>query len=108
LYSQQDDVQWSDDERHSFTQAISRAEHHDFLADLARFAEDLGAITIQVSSKDVTRALICEADARHITRLVLGLPARTRWEELLSISVINRVLRLNREMRIHLVPYRKE
>jgi hypothetical protein len=48
------------------------------------------------------------ASARHITQLVLGLPARTRWEELLSGSVINRVLRLNTEMRIHLVPYKKD
>lgn len=93
---------------HGWRFSRSRAEHHEFLADLARFAEDLGAVTIQVSSKDVARALIYEAELRHITRLVLGLPARTRWEELLSGSVINRVLRLNREMRIHLVPYKKE
>jgi two-component system sensor histidine kinase KdpD len=94
--------------RHGWHFSQSRAEHHTFLNDLARFAEDLGAVTIQVSSKDVARALIDEARARHITQLVLGLPARTRWEELLSGSVINRVLRLNSEMRIHLVPYQKE
>ena len=89
-----------------FTQ--TRAEHQKLFADLACFAEDLGAIIIQVRSNDVARALISEATSRHITQLVLGLPARTRWEELLSGSVINRVLRLNREMRIHLVPYRKD
>lgn len=94
--------------RHGWRFSQSRVEHREFISDLARFAEDLGAVTIQVSSRDVARALVCEANARHITRLVLGLPARTRWEELLSGSVINRVLRLNREMRIHLVPYIKE
>ena len=86
----------------------ARPERQKLLADLACFAEDLGAITIQVSSNDIARTLITEATVRHITQLVLGQPARTRWEEMLSGSVINRVLRLNQEMRIHLVPYRKE
>jgi two-component system sensor histidine kinase KdpD len=94
--------------RHGLRVRRSRVEHREFLTDLARFAEDLGAVTVQIRSKDVASALIREANARHITQLVLGLPARTRWEELLSGSVINRVLRLNSEMRIHLVPYKKE
>lgn len=86
----------------------ARLERQKRLADLARFAEDLGAIAIHVSSNDIARALITEASVRHITRLVLGLPTRSRWEEILSGSVINRVLRLNQEMRVHLVPYKKE
>lgn len=51
---------------------------------------------------------VLSSDRTHITQLVLGLPARTRWEELLSGSVVNRVLRLNWEMHVHLVPYQKE
>lgn len=86
----------------------TRLERQKQLADLTRFAEDLGAITLQVSSNDIARTLIAEASARHITQLVLGLPSRSRWEELLSGSVINRVLRLPQEMRVHLVPYKKE
>lgn len=86
----------------------SRANHFKLLAELTRFAEDLGALTIEVDAADVAGTLMAEARARHITQLVLGLPTRTRWEELLSGSVINRVLRLNTEMRIHLVPYKKE
>ncbi|HEY0753123.1 MAG TPA: universal stress protein [Ktedonobacteraceae bacterium] len=92
---------------HSSRSAQARGEHQKLLADLTRFAEDLGATTIQVNSHDIARALIAEAHARHITQLVLGLPARTRWEELLSGSVINRVLRLTQNMRVHLVPYQK-
>ncbi|HET8845534.1 MAG TPA: universal stress protein, partial [Ktedonobacteraceae bacterium] len=82
-----------------------RKQRLDCLTNLTRLAEDLGASIIQVSSNNIADALIAEARARHITQLVLGLPARTRWEELLSGSVINRILRLNSEMRIHLVPY---
>lgn len=94
--------------RHGVRSRQARAAHLKLLADLARFAEDLGAITIQVSGKDVAGTLVAEARARHITQLVLGLPARTRWEELLSGSVINRVLRMSGEMRVHLVPYKGE
>jgi two-component system sensor histidine kinase KdpD len=94
--------------RHGMRARQERAAHLKLLADLARFAEDLGAITIQVSGKDVAGTLVAEARARHITQLVLGLPARTRWEELLSGSVINRVLRMSGEMRVHLVPYKEE
>jgi two-component system sensor histidine kinase KdpD len=94
--------------RHGVRSRQARTAHLKLLADLARFAEDLGAITIQVSGKDVAATLIAEASARHITQLVLGLPARTRWEELLSGSVINRVLRMSGEMRVHLVPYTRE
>ena len=94
--------------RHRFQARQSRSENLKLLADLAQFAEDLGAITVQMDAQDVAQTLIAEASARHITQLVLGLPVRTRWEELLSGSVINRVLRLNTEMRIHLVPYKKE
>lgn len=94
--------------RHGLHTRQSRTTRLKLLAELARFAEDLGAITVQVSSGDIARTLIAEAGARRITRLVLGQPTRTRWEELLSGSVINRILRLNREMRIHLVPYMKE
>jgi two-component system, OmpR family, sensor histidine kinase KdpD len=86
----------------------SLTEHLKLLSDLERFAEDLGAITVQVRGNDIARTLVTEACSRHITQLVLGLPARSRWEELLSGSVINRILRLNTEMRIHLVPYKKE
>jgi len=35
---------------------------------------------------------------------VLGQPARSRWEEFLRGSIINRVLRLSRDIDIHLVP----
>jgi two-component system sensor histidine kinase KdpD len=88
--------------------AHSRSERVQLLGDLGRFAEDLGAEIIQVSGNDIARTLVEEAHARHITQLVLGLPVRSRLEELLSGSVVNRVLRLNKDIRIHLVPYKKE
>lgn len=39
-----------------------------------------------------------------MTQIVLGQPARSRWEEILRGSIINRLLRLDVGVDIHLVP----
>jgi two-component system sensor histidine kinase KdpD len=72
------------------------------------FAEDLGAEVIRLSSRDVASALIETAQKRQVTQIVLGLPARSRWEELVRGSTINKVLRLNAKIDIHLVPHSRE
>lgn len=78
--------------------ALRRLEEH------ALLAEDLGAEVIRAKGKDIARTLAMIARERQVTQLVLGQPARSRWEELLRGSIINRLLRLNMEVDIHLVP----
>jgi two-component system sensor histidine kinase KdpD len=79
-------------------QAQQRLEEH------ALLAEDLGAEVIRTSSRDIAAKLIEIAKERHVTQIVLGQPARSRWEEILRGSTVNRLLRLNAEIDIHLVP----
>ncbi len=79
-------------------EALQRIEDH------ALLAEDLGAEVIRASSRDIARTLVELAREHQITQLVLGQPARSHWEELIRGSIINRLLRLNTEMDIHLVP----
>src|SRR5579863_3938788 len=79
-------------------EAQRRLEEH------ALLAEDLGAEVIRASSPDIARKLVEIAHERQVTQLVLGQPARSHWEELIRGSIINRLLRLNTEMDIHLVP----
>lgn len=79
-------------------EALQRIEDH------ALLAEDLGAEVIRASSRDIARTLVELARERQITQLVLGQPARSHLEELIRGSIINRLLRLNTEMDIHLVP----
>ncbi|HYK84330.1 MAG TPA: universal stress protein [Ktedonobacteraceae bacterium] len=78
--------------------AQRRLEEH------AVFAEDLGAEVIRVKSHDIARTLVEIAREHQVTQLVLGQPARSHWEELIRGSIINRVLRLNIAIDIHLVP----
>ncbi len=84
--------------KHYQEQAHRRLEEHAILA------EDLGAEVIRTSSRDIAAKLIEIAKERQVTQIVLGQPARSRWEELLRGSVVNRLLRLNAEIDIHLVP----
>jgi two-component system sensor histidine kinase KdpD len=79
-------------------QALRRLEEHAILA------EDLGAEVIRTSSRDIAAKLIEIAKERQVTQIVLGQPARSRWEEMLRGSVVNRLLRMDSEVDIHLVP----
>jgi two-component system sensor histidine kinase KdpD len=45
---------------------------------------------------------------RQVTQIVLGQPARSRWEEILRGSLINRLVRLNAGVDIHLVPRNRD
>ena len=78
--------------------ALRRLEEH------ATLAEDLGAEVIRMKSRDIAKTLVEVAKQRQVTQLVLGQPARSRWEELIRGSIINRVLRMSSDIDIHLVP----
>ncbi|MGB8346050.1 MAG: universal stress protein, partial [Ktedonobacteraceae bacterium] len=78
--------------------ALRHLEEHVVLA------EDLGAEVIRTKSRDIARTLVEIAHQRQVTQIVLGQPSRSRWEELLRGSIINRLLRLRTEIDIHLVP----
>src|SRR5690242_3336542 len=73
-------------------EALRRVEEH------AVLAEDLGAEVIRTSSSDIARKLVEVAREHQVTQIVLGQPARSRWEEILRGSIINRVLRLSSEI----------
>jgi two-component system sensor histidine kinase KdpD len=90
---------------HAF-QERERARQH--LEAHAVLAEDLGAEVLRIRSDDIAKALVQVARERHVTQVVLGQPARRRWEEIIRGSIVNRVLRLSTEMDIHLVPRKRE
>ncbi len=74
----------------------------------ALFAEDLGAEVIRRSSTDIARTLTDIVRQRHVTQIVLGQPGHRRWEVLLYGSVTNKLLRLNSDTDIHLVPLKRK
>lgn len=79
-----------------------RSQHR--LEEHAIFAEDLGAEVIRTKGHNIARRLVEVVKERHVTQIVLGQPSRNRWEEILRGSMINRLVRLNVGIDIHLVP----
>lgn len=70
----------------------------------ALLAEDLGAEVIRLMSTDIATTLGAVARQQHVTQVVLGQPAHNWWEVLLYGSVTNRILRMDADVDIHLVP----
>lgn len=58
----------------------------------------------EVSGVDVARAVLDFARAERATHLVLGATRRSRREELLHGSVINRAIREARDVEVHVIP----
>jgi len=66
----------------------------DQVAKLRELATDLGAIVLERHGSNVAAILVEEARRHEITQIVVGASHRTRLEELLRGSVLNRLLRL--------------
>ncbi len=76
------------------------------LQDLVRLARDLGAEVITATGRDIAATLAQVAHEYHVTQIVIGQPSRSRWQEFLRASVVNRLLRLPTGADIHVVPHR--
>ncbi|HZR43391.1 MAG TPA: universal stress protein [Ktedonobacteraceae bacterium] len=87
---------------HDLPRQQELAQHR--LEEHALLAEDLGAEVIRTRSNDIAKTLVEIARERQVTQIVLGQPARSRWEEIIRGSTVNRLLRLSTDIDIHLVP----
>jgi two-component system sensor histidine kinase KdpD len=68
-----------------------------------RLLEEVGGVFREVTGSDVATALIDFARAENATQIVLGASRRSRWQELVQGSVINRVTRLSGPIDIHVI-----
>ena len=73
-----------------------------------RLLEDLGGEYRRVTSNDVAAALVEVARAENATQIVLGSSNRSRWEELVGGSVINKVVRLSGPIDVHVISERPD
>jgi two-component system sensor histidine kinase KdpD len=70
---------------------------------MIRLAEDLGSEVIRVEGTDVAGELARVARERHVTQILVGQPAQSRWHELVFGSVVNRLLRQATGANIHTI-----
>jgi two-component system sensor histidine kinase KdpD len=70
-----------------------------------QLVEDLGGTHHEVAGNDVAAALVDFARAENATQIVLGASRRSRWDELVRGSVINRVVRLSGPIDVHVISH---
>ena len=82
-------------------EARRRLEEH------CRLAEDLGAECIRVKADDVATALVRVVRERNVESIVIGHSRHGRLHELLHGSIVNTLLRLARDVDVHVVADRR-
>jgi two-component system, OmpR family, sensor histidine kinase KdpD len=70
-----------------------------------RLLGDLGGEYHEVVSGDVADGIASFARSVKATQMVMGSSRRSRWTELLSGSIINRVIRLSGDIDVHVISY---
>ncbi len=73
------------------------------LAEHRRLLEELGGTYRDVVGDDVAETLVAAARTDRATQLVIGASRRSRWDEVRGGSVVNRLLRLARDLDIHVI-----
>jgi two-component system sensor histidine kinase KdpD len=83
--------------------AYASAENKRNLEVNLRFAEDLGARVIRSPGKNIADEVARIARRQNVGSIVIGRSERGRLKELFCGSVVNRLLRLAREIDVHVV-----
>lgn len=80
-----------------------RAPPDERLDEHRRLLGELGGRYVEVAGADIPRALLDTARAENATQLVIGASRRSRWSELSSGSVVNRIIRESGPIDVHVI-----
>lgn len=69
-----------------------------------QLAAQLGAETVQLTGKSIAETLAAFANEKHITQIILGQSTRTKAETFLRGSTINKLIKMVKNVEIHLIP----
>ena len=69
-----------------------------------QLAAQLGAETVQLNGKSIAETLAAFANEKHITQIILGQSTRTKAETFLRGSTINKLIKMVKNVEIHLIP----
>lgn len=81
-----------------------KPETYAILQENISFAKTLGAKVVNLKAGNVTEALLGFTRENHVTHVIFGQSARTRWEIFWRGSIINRFLREAKDATIHVIP----
>lgn len=74
-----------------------------YLGEHRALLERLGGEYHEVAQADVGESLVSFAKAHNATQLVIGATRRSRWQELVAGTVIQRVIRLSGDIDVHVI-----
>jgi Osmosensitive K+ channel histidine kinase len=77
---------------------IQRLESH------LKLARQLGAEIVKLTGKSVSRELANLATEKHITQIIIGHSTRTKWQTILRGSTVTKLLRITRDIEVHVIP----
>jgi two-component system sensor histidine kinase KdpD len=75
----------------------------DLLEHQRALVAELGGRYLEITGGDVAETLTKFARAENATQLILGAPQKSRWQEFIHGSIINRVVRLAGPIDIHVI-----
>jgi len=70
-----------------------------------QLAENLGSETVTLSGRDVAKTLLTFARNRNVTQMVVGRKRRPRWLELITGSVIHKLIRRSGNIDIYVINF---
>ena len=80
-----------------------REAERERVAQTLRLAEQLGAETVTLSAANAADELLAYAQARNISKIIIGKPARPRWQDRIIGSVADDLLRKSGVMDIYVL-----
>jgi len=69
-----------------------------------KLARQLGAEVVNLTGKSISRELAQFATQRYITQIIIGHSTRTKLQTLLRGSTVTRLLKLTRDIEVHIIP----
>ena len=80
-----------------------RQNEKDRISEMMRLAEKLGASVVTLSGQDIAGTLISYAQSKNITKIIVGKPAKLKWHEYISGSIIDKLARKCKEIDLYLL-----
>ncbi|MCA9872140.1 MAG: sensor histidine kinase KdpD [Anaerolineales bacterium] len=71
-------------------------------------AEGLGAQVVTITGQSIPDTLLAFARQNNITRIIIGQPLRSRWQELVRGSIVNRLIRRSGSVDVHVISSQAE
>lgn len=69
-----------------------------------KLAKQLGAEVVNLTGKSISKELTQFATQRYITQIIIGHSTRTKLQTLLRGSTVTRLLKLTRDIEVHVIP----